>query len=107
MSGHNVARTLPPGDRDDAPSFDLGGAIRDTPLVHDDAPPLTDETDAARLAKLSRTTAEGHNQLTEALRLLAEGKHQLYAAAISRCADLLTEAAALSRVLSRSHTAKR
>lgn len=75
--------------------------------VGDDAPPLTDETDAARLAKLGRFTTEANKELMEALRLLAEGHHRGYAAALSRSSQLLTEAASLSRLLSRSHTAKR
>lgn len=100
MSGHNLARTLPPTDRDEAPDLL-------THAVHDDAPPLTDETDEARLAKLTRYHADATRFLGEALRLLAAGKHQAYAAAMHCCATNLTEAAALSRVLSKSHTARR
>lgn len=93
-----------PRERDDAPEFSLDRA---PPPIHDDAPPLHDETDSARLAKLGRHVTEANKELMEALRLLAEGKHDGYAGALRRSSDLLTEAAALSRVLSRSHTAKR
>lgn len=101
MSGANAARTLPPGDRDESPELHL------EPEVHDDAPPLTDETDEARLHKLGRHLAEGLKHFTTAVIMLAAGKSQAYASAMNRCATDLTEAASLSRLLSRSHTAKR
>lgn len=100
MSGANAARTLPPGDRDEAPELPIEPR-------HDDAPPLTDETDEGRLARLTRHHADGTRHMGEAMRLLAAGKHQAYAASMSRCATELTEAASLSRILSKSFTAKR
>jgi hypothetical protein len=74
---------------------------------HDDAPPLTDETDEARLHRLIRHLADALKHAMTALLMLSTGKHQSYASAMSRCAADLTEAAPLSRLLSRSHTAKR
>lgn len=101
MSGANAARSLPPGDRDEAPELPI------EPERHDDAPPLTDETDEARLHRLGRHFAEATKHFTTAVIMLAAGKSQAYASAMSRCATDLTEAASLSRLLSRSTTAKR
>lgn len=90
---------------------DLGARPADDELPlppprHDDAPPLTDETDTARIMRLGRHLTEANKELLEGLRLLSEGKHGLYGAAMKRCADHLTEAGPLSRLLSRSFTAK-
>jgi len=45
-------------------------------------PPLTDETDTARIAKLTRANADAQRHLGEALRLLAAGRYAAYAAAL-------------------------
>lgn len=104
MSGHNLERTLPPGDRDDAPTFDLGDAIRDTPLDQTPDVPLApslraNDPEAARLKKLERHASEGLKEMCAAFRLLSEHDRLAYRGAISRCALLLTEAASLARLL--------
>lgn len=100
MSGHNLARTLPPGDRSDAPELPIEP-------VHDDAPPLHDETDEARIARWYAAHAVVTRYLGEALALLAAGRHARYAAALHHYDKANTEAGALARVLSKSFTAKR
>lgn len=98
MSGHNLDRTLPPGDRDDAPAFDLGEAIRGTPLAPE-APTLTDDTTAARIARLIPFVTEANKALMESLRLLSAGHRADARSAMDRCSKLLTEAAPLARLL--------
>jgi hypothetical protein len=91
---------------DDAPRLPIE-APRPVVQVHDDAPPLTDETDEARIARLSRHHADATRHLCEALRLLAAGKHPGFALSLHAFDKSTTEAAALARVLSKSFTARR
>jgi hypothetical protein len=97
-----IDRSIPPSDRDDAPELSM-------PAEADPMPPaitLRDETDAVRLARLSRNLTEGSKHVMDAFLLLAEGKHFGYRAAILRAAELLTNAAALSRRLADPRTSR-
>jgi hypothetical protein len=102
MSGANAALSLPPGDRDDAPA-----PARPRLPLGDDAPPLTDETDEARIGRWIAAHATATRYMGEALALLAAGRHAQYASALHHYDKANTEAGALARVLSKSFTAKR
>lgn len=101
MSGPNAARTLPPGDRDDAPSFDLGPALQDMPLV-EDAPPAgpTHHPDIVlRVADAMRHLNEAHHHLDEALIAFALRNEADMRAAFARCDFHASKAATRSRLL--------
>lgn len=99
MSGHNAARTLPASDRDDAPTLDLGEALRDTPL-HADAPPLDDDPEH-HLLKLTRIVPEVLKDFCTCLYAMRGGNRQAAIGALKRFDTNLTEARALAGRLSR------
>lgn len=102
MSGYSAERSLPPSDRDDAPTFPQLEAEAAAP----DAPPLTDETDAARLRRLARHLGEGVQFSLEAQTALSERNFPRYRACITRAAEHLTDAASLAGRLSDPRTAR-
>ncbi len=90
-----IERSLPAGDRDDAPIMPARDPIADA----FDRPALTDDVATLRLTRLTRHMADAQRHILESLRLLAEGRHCDFRVAMSGCAANLTEAAPLARLL--------